>query len=298
LLHRFGLSVAPRFRWECLTIRTVSWFPAPATSHVASGFPALRAPAHFTSRLMRPIRLERLPRSTVDTIRGTPRRVPACRTAIPCSTASSRSLDAGTPWPDGVESSFLPSLGCRRNTRSSDLWQSISPNHHMAEFSLLAPGPSHAQLGTQQQPKIRLYMSQRAAILSAIASRAAGEISIGPGEVRSGDQAAVRGTVNQVLRARDLWSHLEPREQKLLSAATGSWSSSEKNRFPEWCEQLRLLRWTLGIDAELTPLAHDPGPDSGLAAGLLESEPPVFRRQNTVEIWSCAANSISRLITW
>ena len=25
LLRRSGLSVAPRFRWECLTIRTVSW---------------------------------------------------------------------------------------------------------------------------------------------------------------------------------------------------------------------------------------------------------------------------------
>jgi hypothetical protein len=44
-------SVAPRFRWECLTNRTVNWFPAPATSHGACGFPALRAPAHFTSGL-------------------------------------------------------------------------------------------------------------------------------------------------------------------------------------------------------------------------------------------------------
>jgi hypothetical protein len=51
LLRSSGLSVAPRFRWECLTIRTVSWFPAPATSHVASGFPALRAPAHFAQGL-------------------------------------------------------------------------------------------------------------------------------------------------------------------------------------------------------------------------------------------------------
>ena len=50
-----GLSVSPRFLWECLTSRTVSWFPAPATSHVACGFPALRAPAQFMSRVMRPI---------------------------------------------------------------------------------------------------------------------------------------------------------------------------------------------------------------------------------------------------
>jgi hypothetical protein len=37
---RLGVSVTP--------------FPAPATSHVACGFPALRAPAHFTSRVMWP----------------------------------------------------------------------------------------------------------------------------------------------------------------------------------------------------------------------------------------------------
>ena len=46
---------------QCLTNRTVNRIPAPATSHVACGFPALRAPAHFTSKFMRPIRPERLP---------------------------------------------------------------------------------------------------------------------------------------------------------------------------------------------------------------------------------------------
>jgi hypothetical protein len=37
-----GLSPAPMIT-----------FPAPATSHAACGFPALRAPAHFVSRVMR-----------------------------------------------------------------------------------------------------------------------------------------------------------------------------------------------------------------------------------------------------
>ena len=27
MLRRFGLSISPGFRWECLTIRTVSRFP-------------------------------------------------------------------------------------------------------------------------------------------------------------------------------------------------------------------------------------------------------------------------------
>ena len=32
VLRRRGLSVSPRFLWECLTSRTVSPFPAPATT--------------------------------------------------------------------------------------------------------------------------------------------------------------------------------------------------------------------------------------------------------------------------
>ena len=32
MLRRRGLSVSPRFLWECLTSRTVSPFPAPATT--------------------------------------------------------------------------------------------------------------------------------------------------------------------------------------------------------------------------------------------------------------------------
>src|SRR6202162_1482783 len=55
VLRRFSLAVAPRFLWECLNIQTVSWFPAPATSNVACGFPALRSPVCFTSRVIRPL---------------------------------------------------------------------------------------------------------------------------------------------------------------------------------------------------------------------------------------------------
>ena len=97
LRARLGIAAAP--------------FPASATSHVACGFPALRAPTHFASRFMRPINLERLLRTTARTIRGTRKRVPTCCTAIPCSIASSRSLGAGTPEPNDAESSSLPSFG-------------------------------------------------------------------------------------------------------------------------------------------------------------------------------------------
>jgi transposase len=60
VLRRFGLSVAPRFLWECLIVRTVSLFPVPASSNAACGFPALRFPVCFTPRVMRPIKQEAL----------------------------------------------------------------------------------------------------------------------------------------------------------------------------------------------------------------------------------------------
>src|SRR5260370_20797812 len=58
ILRRSDLSGAPRFLWECLTNRTVSWFPSPATSNGACRFPALRSPARFAERFMRRSQLE------------------------------------------------------------------------------------------------------------------------------------------------------------------------------------------------------------------------------------------------
>jgi hypothetical protein len=70
VLRRSDLSVAPCFLWECLTSRTVSLFPAPATSHPACGFPALGAPVCFAARFMRPIVLERLSAMASPTVPG------------------------------------------------------------------------------------------------------------------------------------------------------------------------------------------------------------------------------------
>jgi len=169
-------SIAPRFPWECLTNRTVSRFPAPATSHVAGGFPALRAPAHFASRLMGPIPPERLPRPMADTIRGTPQRVQMYRRAIPGSTASSPSLDAGTLGPEDAASSFLPSIGSRRSTARKVLSPSISPHRAESGGSSRSPSPP---AGTERRGKSPCACSAKpsASCLSAITAA-----SIVPGD--------------------------------------------------------------------------------------------------------------------
>jgi len=52
MLRRFGLSVAPRFLWECLNSQTVSSFPVPASSNPSCRFPAMGLPVCFLSRIM------------------------------------------------------------------------------------------------------------------------------------------------------------------------------------------------------------------------------------------------------
>jgi hypothetical protein len=52
VLQRAGLSVSPRFLWECLTNRTVSPFPIPAASNPPCGFPAVGFPVCFVARFM------------------------------------------------------------------------------------------------------------------------------------------------------------------------------------------------------------------------------------------------------
>jgi hypothetical protein len=105
VIRRKLLVCVRRFHLRARLEASVIPFPAPATSHAACGFPALRAPALFTSRVMRPIEPKQLPAGGRDN-RQTDR-VPRKTTVDP--TASSRSPDASGPWPSGDESSPRPS---------------------------------------------------------------------------------------------------------------------------------------------------------------------------------------------
>ena len=110
MLRRFGLSVAPRFLWECLTSRTVNWFPAPAASNPSCRFPAMGLPACFRSRVMRPTRLAGLSVMTRVDEAGSQGKDPASRTATSDSTVASRDPIAPGRASDVAESSSLPSL--------------------------------------------------------------------------------------------------------------------------------------------------------------------------------------------
>ncbi len=92
-----------------LTSGTVNRFPDPATSNVACGFPALRSPVCFTSRVICPVGQEQL--SRVLAVSAYSRCiVRACGRSTRYSTVSIPCLCAIGSASDAAGSSFLPSL--------------------------------------------------------------------------------------------------------------------------------------------------------------------------------------------
>jgi hypothetical protein len=106
VIRRKLLVCIRRFRLRARLGVSVIPFPAPATSHAACGFPALRAPAHFSSRVMKPIVLEKLPALVAL---GSHQINRAHHTTTADSTASNRSHDAVGLWPSDAELSARPS---------------------------------------------------------------------------------------------------------------------------------------------------------------------------------------------
>ena len=115
--HRWGRGLARQFRpkfvfpvGSLFRLRVShhlgrATFPAPAASNAACGFPALRSPVCFASRLMGPILPERL--SVLVEPLGSHRTASEFGSAIPYSTAPSRSL-VGSGLAPGRTSPELP----------------------------------------------------------------------------------------------------------------------------------------------------------------------------------------------
>jgi hypothetical protein len=116
---------------------------------------------------------------------------------------------------------------------------------------------------------VRNYLEERALILGSLVARATSEIYLHHIELGPRTEVATRQTQNALLRQAGLWDKLERPEMALIVVADGHWTEKQQSEVATWCEQLRLLRWVLGIDAELIPLAHFPKIDMELSRGLL-----------------------------
>jgi hypothetical protein len=129
------------------------------------------------------------------------------------------------------------------------------------------------------------YLHERALIIASLLARGASEIYLANSdETRALAEVVTRQTQNGFLRDRGLWRKLEQSEFELASIADGQWTAMQQNQVIEWCEQLRLLRWVLRIDADIVPLAHFPKLEFSLAAQLFRDRDAV-RHGQTVEPW-------------
>jgi hypothetical protein len=107
-------------------------------------------------------------------------------------------------------------------------------------------------------PEVRAYLEERAGIVASLLARGASEIYLQHAAVAAGAAVVTRQIQNGFLRESGLWDRMEASERDLASAADGNWTAEQRSEVAKWCEQLRLLRWTLGLDTELEALAHFP----------------------------------------
>lgn len=154
-----------------------------------------------------------------------------------------------------VGTGIIAALLLRRSNRRQD---------EVLNFSITGRKPQ--QLPERVSPGVLHYLDERAAILASLLSRAASEVYLEHNELPLRAEIVTRQIQNTFLRQKGLmWEKLDPIEKALVSAADGMWTPEHRAEVVTWCEQLRLLRWTLGIDAELVPLAHNPPVDFSLA---------------------------------
>jgi hypothetical protein len=162
------------------------------------------------------------------------------------------------------------------------------------KFSLTDTQPARQQ-ADEVAEIVRTYFAERTVIIASLIARAGSEIYLLVNEFPPGVEVVTRQAQNAILREKGLWDKLEPAESDLVSTADGRWSEEQRQQLASWCEQLRLLRWTLGIDAELMPLIHFPKVDFALSQSLEGPREVLLRSERTLAPWELR---VERDIAW
>jgi len=142
----------------------------------------------------------------------------------------------------------------------------------LLNFSLTGRSHLHPQDASDASPEVRTYLEERLLIVASLFARGASEIYLQHNQPAPGLEVDTRQIQNGLLREYGLWHKLERAEAEMASAADGLWTVEQQNHVLMWCEHLRLLRWTLRVDAELVSLAHVPKLDFSLSREILQRE--------------------------
>ncbi len=151
------------------------------------------------------------------------------------------------------------------------------------EYSFVKPNPRVINMDVPRE--VREYLVRRAAIISALLIRASSEWFLQHKELPPEIEVITRRAQNELLRKEGLWEVLEADEADLFRAADGHWTAIQLDQSVAWCEQLRLLRWTLGLDTNLFPLHYFPRVDISAAKGIVEAGNELFRGKKMLAPW-------------
>lgn len=144
--------------------------------------------------------------------------------------------------------------------------------------ALLSASTDQAHADTDEiAPAVRDYLIQRMFILKCLVIRGHGELFARAGVLPPDLDHIVRELMNSFLRERGVWGSLEPDELQLMADTQGSWPIESIQRLTAWCEQARVLRWTLRIDDRISSVTQFPRQDLQLmsASFRLQSDTPV-----------------------
>ena len=153
------------------------------------------------------------------------------------------------------------------------------------EFSLTGRSRLRPRDVADASPDVRAYLEERAVIIASLLARGGSEIYLQGKQHDPGLDVTTRQNQNRLLRERGLWARLEQHESDLASAADGRWSAEQQNLVVAWCEQLRLLRWVLRLDAELIPLAHLATLDFSLSGDVLQPGNALRSGKSVIKPW-------------
>jgi len=155
----------------------------------------------------------------------------------------------------------------------------------MLDYSLTGRSRLHPQDSCDRSPEVRTYLQERALIVASLLARGSSEIYLQHSQLAPGFEVVTRQIQNALLRDHGVWDKLERAEADLASAADGFWTVEQRDQVFIWCEQLRLLRWVLGVDAELVWLAHCPTLDFWLSHDVLRWRKGARSMQPLVKPW-------------
>jgi hypothetical protein len=130
--------------------------------------------------------------------------------------------------------------------------------------------PPDRNLPPAEDVDVKSAIFHEASWLAALLRRSGSERAMEKG-VAPGMEVITRRVILEELRSRNLLDGLDSHIRDLLSAPDGSWSGEQKRVTRSCWEFLVVLRWALGLDADLRSISLSPEYRAEMASGITKT---------------------------